>query len=293
MSKTPSKKNADAAELLQELGLTEYEARAYVAVLAQPGGPAAAIARAAAIPRPRIYDILDRLSRRGFVVRTGGRRTSYHAVPTDQILSQLRYEEETRRARNDDAAEKLQSILDRIIGDSAEDPAGAQYFQVIKSPMLQLVHENRLWQNATSRIVACAKAPYIMPRMPHKMLDEAAAITIDALERGVTWKTVFEASDASELSDCKPIAYFMARGEKVRFTPSLPMKMAVFDGRDCVIHLEEPGTGTPAITCLFISHRGLGEVLEAYFNQLWAKATPLRIRKGRKNPSDDERWEVS
>jgi sugar-specific transcriptional regulator TrmB len=270
---------AAAAELLQELGLTEYEARAYVAVLAQPGGPAAAIARAAGIPRPRIYDILDRLSRRGFVVRTSGRRTAYRAVSTDEVLARLRREEETRRARKNDAAAKLQTLLDRIGGEASADPAGAEYLEIIKNPELQLTRQNRLWQNARSRVLACSKAPFVMPRMSPKALDEAAAHIVKALKRGVTWKTVFEARKAAELADCKPIAYFVARGEKVRFKPHLPMKMAVFDGRDCIINLEEPGTGEPTITSLAITHRGLAEALESYFARLWAEAKPFRPRR--------------
>lgn len=270
---------AAAAELLQELGLTEYEARAYVAVLAQPGGPAAAIARAAGIPRPRIYDILDRLSRRGFVVRTSGRRTAYRAVPTDEVLARLRHEEETRRARKNDAAAKLQTLLARIGGEASADPAGAEYLEIIKNPALQLTRQNRLWQNARSRVLACSKAPFVMPRMSPKALDEAAAHIVRALKRGVTWKTVFEARKAAELADCKPIAYFVARGEKVRFKPRLPMKMAVFDGRDCIINLEEPGTGEPTITSLAITHRGLAEALESYFARLWAEAKPFRPRR--------------
>jgi sugar-specific transcriptional regulator TrmB len=285
MSKAPFKENAVAAELLQELGLTEYEARAYVAVLTQPGGPAAAIARAAAIPRPRIYDILDRLSRRGFVVRTSGRRTAYSAVPADEVLARLRYEEDTRRARKNDAAGKLQTLLDRIGGEASADPAGAEYLEIIKNPALQLTRQNRLWQNARSRVLACSKAPYVMPRMPPKALDEAAGHIVKALKRGVTWKTVFEARTAAELADCKPIAYFVARGEKVRFKPRLPIKMAVFDGRDCIINLEEPSTGEPTITSLAITHRGLAEALESYFAQLWAEARPFRPRRaGAKTP---------
>ena len=52
-------------EVLGKVGLTVYEARAYIALVAQGVGDAAALALAAKIPRTSAYKVPSRSSRRG------------------------------------------------------------------------------------------------------------------------------------------------------------------------------------------------------------------------------------
>ena len=77
----------DAIEQLQQLGLTEYEARAYTAVLRQPGSTGYAIARRSGIPRAKIYEVLDALISKDLVnVSQEDGRTLYHPVAHDVVL---------------------------------------------------------------------------------------------------------------------------------------------------------------------------------------------------------------
>ncbi len=112
-----------AVELFQELGLTLYEARGYVAVLANPGAAPSVVARAARIPRQRVYDVLGRLLNRGFVIRTSARRVTYRAVTAKDVLTRLKREEETKRTKKEAAAATLRAILEDIAaGAPAEAP---------------------------------------------------------------------------------------------------------------------------------------------------------------------------
>ena len=58
---------ADAVERLQKLGLTEYAARVYVALLHLGSGTAREIAETVNVPRTRVYDAVESLQERGFV----------------------------------------------------------------------------------------------------------------------------------------------------------------------------------------------------------------------------------
>lgn len=64
---------------LQALGLTEYEARAYTALLALGRAVPARVARQAGIPRPKIYETLERLEGRGWPPRWA--RTRWNTRP--------------------------------------------------------------------------------------------------------------------------------------------------------------------------------------------------------------------
>jgi sugar-specific transcriptional regulator TrmB len=60
----------EAHHYLQALGLTEYEARAYTALLSLGRAQPARIARHSHIPRPKVYETLERLEARGLATRT-------------------------------------------------------------------------------------------------------------------------------------------------------------------------------------------------------------------------------
>jgi HTH-type transcriptional regulator, sugar sensing transcriptional regulator len=60
----------EAHHYLQALGLTEYEARAYTALLSLGRSQPAKIARHSHIPRPKVYETLERLEARGLATRT-------------------------------------------------------------------------------------------------------------------------------------------------------------------------------------------------------------------------------
>src|SRR5438445_6702110 len=82
-----------ASPELQALGFTEYEARAYLALLQAGELTGYQLAKASRIPRPNIYPVLDRLEERGAVTRVeveGGVR--YSALPSEEMLSRLERE---------------------------------------------------------------------------------------------------------------------------------------------------------------------------------------------------------
>jgi len=77
----------DIVQTLQTLGFTEYEARAYLALIDGGEFSGYELAKASGIPRANIYAVVDKLLQRGAAQRqqdTGGLR--YAAVPPTQVL---------------------------------------------------------------------------------------------------------------------------------------------------------------------------------------------------------------
>jgi sugar-specific transcriptional regulator TrmB len=65
-----------AIDALEQLGLTEYEARCFVALTRLPHGTAKEVGQVADIPRSRVYETMDRLGDRGLVdIQEGDPRT--------------------------------------------------------------------------------------------------------------------------------------------------------------------------------------------------------------------------
>src|SRR5688572_30159367 len=81
---------ADAISLLQELGFTEHEARAYQALLQQNPATGYEVAKVSGIPRPNIYPVLQKLEARGAAVRIAGDDTTrYLPIPQQEFLKRI------------------------------------------------------------------------------------------------------------------------------------------------------------------------------------------------------------
>lgn len=92
---------AQAVESLTELGLTEYEARCFIALTRLSEGTANEISQVADIPQSRVYDVAESLYQRGLVDIQESDPRKYYAVPVPMAIKQLEqeYTQSLERAR--------------------------------------------------------------------------------------------------------------------------------------------------------------------------------------------------
>lgn len=86
----------EVIEQLQQLGFSQYEAQAYVALLRKSPLNGYELAKTSGIPRPNIYAVLQRLEESGAVLRISTPDgTRYVPVPAQELLANLhwRYQE--------------------------------------------------------------------------------------------------------------------------------------------------------------------------------------------------------
>ncbi|MFC7138297.1 TrmB family transcriptional regulator [Halosimplex aquaticum] len=85
----------EAIDALENLGLTEYEARCFVALAQLPHGTAKEIGQVADIPRSRVYETMERLQRRGLVELHEAEPRQYQSVSIETAIELLRTEYES------------------------------------------------------------------------------------------------------------------------------------------------------------------------------------------------------
>jgi HTH-type transcriptional regulator, sugar sensing transcriptional regulator len=79
-----------ATEVLGKVGLTQYEARAYIALVARGVGDAATLASAAGIPRTSAYKVLESLAAKGYAKPTGGKPILFRPTPPLDVAEGLK-----------------------------------------------------------------------------------------------------------------------------------------------------------------------------------------------------------
>jgi sugar-specific transcriptional regulator TrmB len=75
--------------LLRDFGLTEYEIRAFTTLLKLKIAAAEQISETGKIPLPRVYDTLNELKKKGFVLISKGRPKKFRIVSPKKALSNL------------------------------------------------------------------------------------------------------------------------------------------------------------------------------------------------------------
>ncbi|MDS0297590.1 TrmB family transcriptional regulator [Halogeometricum sp. S1BR25-6] len=98
-----------AADALIQLGLTEYEAKCFVALTRISRGTAKEISRLSEVPRSRVYDTVERLHQRGLVDVQQSEPRRYRAVSTDDALERLRRDYDDSIEAAADAFETVES----------------------------------------------------------------------------------------------------------------------------------------------------------------------------------------
>ena len=88
---------------LRKLGLTEYEARSYAALVGLGEATAREVHEASGVPRTRVYDILKDLTEKGFAEFVQGSPTYYRAIEPERVIERLK--EELLEAANRSANE--------------------------------------------------------------------------------------------------------------------------------------------------------------------------------------------
>jgi sugar-specific transcriptional regulator TrmB len=86
----------NVSDKLQSLGLSTYESKAYIALVAHGYGTAELIAKTAQIPRTSAYSVLRSLEAKGYAIATSGRPVIYKPEPPSKIFDRVKTElEET------------------------------------------------------------------------------------------------------------------------------------------------------------------------------------------------------
>ena len=81
--------SAEAIELLEQLGLTEYEAKTLATLFKLRETEAPEISRLAQVPKTRVYDVLERLTKKGLVIEIYGRPKKYRVIEPNSVFEEL------------------------------------------------------------------------------------------------------------------------------------------------------------------------------------------------------------
>jgi sugar-specific transcriptional regulator TrmB len=103
--------NSNIVTILKKLGFTEYEAKAYIALLEKSPLSGYGVALNSGVPRSKIYEVLDGLVKNGDVIVTYGAPVLYSPIPAKELIVQKKKQSDKYF---DEASRSLETFSERV-----------------------------------------------------------------------------------------------------------------------------------------------------------------------------------
>jgi HTH-type transcriptional regulator, sugar sensing transcriptional regulator len=248
-------------EKLTRLGLTSYEAKAYLALTRRGSSTAAQVSRLAGVPRQRIYDVLASLVEKGLASSKPGRVVKYAAtapeLALERLLSDHRQQLEELERSVGTMIEELQPAFQE--GQEQTDPL--EYIEVLRDRRAVNERFDELQAGIKHEILVFTKPPYATP----------AQENVEGLEvvQSHTARSIYEFSAFDDPAFTEGVRRFIEAGEDARFVPELPLKLVIIDETIVMFGMEDPVAGSTEMTMVVVEHPSLAKVLKVAFETIW------------------------
>jgi sugar-specific transcriptional regulator TrmB len=255
------------SEQLTALGLTTYEAKAYLALLRRDSFAAADAARVAGVPRQRIYDVLATLVEKGLAIQRPGTPAKYAAVPPELAIERLLANRRSELEELEHDSRKMIEALKPAFAAGQKERDPLEYIEVLRDKAAINERFEELQEGIESEILVFTKPPYATPAQ-----ENVEGLAVSSTR---TAKSIYELSALDDAPFADGIRRYIAAGEEARFVPELPLKLVIIDETIVMFGMEDPVAGSTELTIMVVEHRALARILKIAFEAVWANAITL------------------
>jgi len=256
---------------LQQLGLNAYESRSYLVLLGHPKFKALELAARSHVPRQKIYEVLDSLVEKGFAQVVQEKTKLFSAVePSLAVPGYLARKRQALEHELTDQSRAASAVIDDLTAAYSGGQGGRgtlDFLRIVTEPAQTAAEYRRMLSEVKKEYVEFSRPPYAVDPLDEQLVKQARL-------SGVTCRILIE-SAALEDMHRHSLEEYSAAGVEVRQAGSLPMKLAVFDGRRGMIALLDPVLTRPAWTAVVFDHDGMGQAMQGLFEDHWGRASSL------------------
>jgi hypothetical protein len=261
-------------ELLEQVGLTGYERKAFVALMVHGVADAETLCREGDVPTSKIYRAMEKLSQMGLVEIQPTRPKLYYAFPGDEVVNRLieiaRQNAERFAQQAEGLKEMLSALPERVRGRTTFVDLALGMESHIKRHVIHLAAaQERIWSYLEHGDLAA--------------IDQATAggfpilrrIARNTAERKIDHRVVFGFAFHSA-----PKLMGFLRANKahlehvtgVRYSGELGHPFHVVDDEIVILRLDHPFIPEGRFASLLVRDKELARQLADGFKELWSKA---------------------
>ena len=252
---------------LTALGLTTYEAKAYVALIGRDSFTAAQVARQGELPRQRIYDVLGSLVEKGLASSRPGAVVKYAAIAPELAVERL---VAAHRKQLDSLERGAAGVIAELTpafatGQAHTDPL--EYIEVLRDAGAINERFAELQAGIKHEILVFTKPPYATP--PQENLE---GLVVAQSHKA---RSVYEMSAFDDPKFIQGVERFIEAGEEARFVDSLPLKLVIIDETIVMFGMQDPVGSGQGLTLMVVEHPSLASVLKTAFETYWQRGLSL------------------
>ncbi len=256
---------------LQQLGLNAYESRSYLVLMGHPKFKALELAARAHVPRQKIYEVLDSLVEKGFAQVVQEKTKLFSAVEPGLAipgyLSRKRQILDQELTDNSRAGDALIDDLKTLYSEGQGGRGTLDFLRIVSEPTQTAAEYRRMLSEVNQEYLEFSRPPYAVDPLDEKLVKQART-------RGVACRLLLEEPAIDDAHRLR-LADYSSAGVEVRVAPSLPMKLAVFDGKDGMVALLDPVITRPSWAAVVFRHGGMGEAMKGLFEDHWRRGKSL------------------
>ncbi len=257
-------------EMLKNFGLSEYEAKAYYALLLLGHSKASEICKLARIPQSKIYEVLDRLAEKNLVEVYEVRPKEFKPISPQVVLRNF-LEAQERKIK--EMKEKIEELVTSL------NSRGTKVFEGIWAS------RERGWKvfmnKATEMFEHAENYVFVMSKYFSWSSRLAKAVKA-CIKRGVEIKTI--ASKGIDETNYYRAKWYHDNGVKIRVLRSgkYPSLIDV-DGKEVLLRLDKNSSRrNPVFTSIWSKDEGFTRIIDTFVKHIWRNSRPVDFEKLKK-----------
>jgi len=238
----------EARKVLRELGLTDYETRAYLSLLERGMLTASQVSESANVPYSKVYEILTSLERKGWIETEHARPGRYYPKPPAEALSTARLQlEEKVKTWERTIVSELQPFYEKR--EIREKPD----IWILRSEYSIVAKFREMLDSTRSELMVAA------PKFPKPLVDSVMPLLKKLRSKDVkTQLMISKETPAWNLKELRSLA-------EVRLREQMFGGGVIADGKEAILFL---GEEKPTLV-IWSNHTGLVQFAKDYFQHLW------------------------
>ncbi len=217
---------------LEDFGLTEYQARVYLALLEFEVSTASEIPSASKVPRTKIYGIMRQLHEKGMVDIIPETPLKYRAVPFDHYL-------EKKVTEMRDKADELETESDKLSKEFEflhKKPEKQGKFEVLYGRRNVRDRLNKIYSSAKKEILSIGTS-----NSPRRIINTTFWVIEDKKEEGLRIRYAFPVNNENR----KDVNRISKYAEINHIDRNPPMHFVVVDMKECMLIHRVPDDADP------------------------------------------------
>jgi len=239
-----------ARAVLREIGLTEYESRAYLSLLQTGGTTASQVSENTEVPYSKIYEVLNLLEKKGWIETRSGRPKLYYPKSPVEALEAARLRLEDRmEGWEKPVLEELQPLYDRR--EIREKPD----VWILRGEFDAIAKLRDLVGNAESELMIA------MPVLTESVVSAILPLLRSLVESKIKPFIMVSRNQGFDVDA-------LSETGEVRLRDNMFGGGVIADGREAILIL---GEKKPSLI-IWSDHLGLVRFAKGYFQHLWDTA---------------------